>query len=339
MGGIIQYAMGSPKLLLPTDYVAQATELVKKATDRIYIISLSLTRGLATDELIDEIIRAAGRGVEVHIAVDLLTFICDKSSRLPSRLVGRDMAKTNQLRRDLQLAGAHFHWLGIQRVPYLIGRTHSKWTIIDDDVFSFGGVNLNQSGVLERTDYIFHLHSHRIANRLVAEQNLIELMDPEKRRINDHRITTDYGELLLDSGRFGHSVIYNHAVRLARQAKDIVVVTQYCPSGRLGKILRSKDTNARVYFNPKGSAADAANNLMIGSKRTVSEQKNSYTRNRYLHAKFIIATMPDGSKRAITGSHNFTTIGVHVGTREIALETSDPAVIGQLEDFLEKYVA
>lgn len=329
--------MSSPELLLPTDYVARATELAKKATKRIYLVSLSLTRGDATNSLIDAILDAARRGVDVHIAVDLLTFVCDRTSRLPSRLVGPDMMQTNQLRREFTQAGAEFHWLGMQRVPYLIGRTHSKWTIIDDDVFTFGGVNLNQSGVLERTDYIFQLHSHRITDRLVSEQLLIETVDPEKRRINDHNISTDYGEMLLDSGRFGKSVIYNHAVRLAHQASELTVVTQYCPSGRLAKILHQKQ--AKVYFNPKGSAADIANNLMIGTRRNVAEQPNSYTRDRYLHAKFIIATMPDGSKRALTGSHNFTAIGVHTGTREIALETSDPSIIAQLEEFLEKYVA
>lgn len=329
--------MSSPQLLLPPDYVTKATELAKKATKRIYIISLSLLRGPATGDFIDAVIEAAKRGVEVHVALDLLTFVCDRKSRLTSRLAGRDMLQTNQMRRDFLQAGAEFHWLGSQRVPYLIGRTHSKWTIIDDDVFSFGGVNLNQSGVSERTDYIFYVHSRRIANRLVAEQVLIEDVDPKKRRISDHSISTDYGEVLLDSGRFGHSIIYDHAVKLARNAVDITVVTQYCPSGKLSEILQSK--NAKVYFNPKGSAADIANNFMIGSKRSVAEQPNLYTRKRYLHAKFIIATMPDGSKRALTGSHNFTAIGVRTGTREIALETSDPAVIEQLEDFLEKHVA
>lgn len=334
---IILCAMNSPELLLPTDYVAKATELVRHAKKRVYIISLSLTRGSATNEFIDEILLAAQRGVDVHVAIDLLTFICDRTSRLPSRVMGRDMIQTNQLRREFKQAGAKFRWLGMQRVPYLVGRTHSKWTIIDDDVFSFGGVNLNQSGVLDRTDYILHLNDRRIADRLTAEQDLIERVDPNKRRINDHCIKTDYGDMLLDSGLFGHSVIYNRAVRLARQASEIVVVTQYCPSGKLSKILHKH--NARVYFNPKGSAADIANNFMIGSKRTIAEQPNSYTRNRYLHAKFIIATMPDGSKHALTGSHNFTAIGVHTGTREIALDTTDPTVIQQLEDFLNKYVA
>lgn len=329
--------MNSPKLLLPTEYVAHAAEKAKSAKKQIYLISLSLTRGSATDELIDAIIEAANRGVEVHIAVDLLTFICDHTSHIASRVAGRDMFRTNQLRREFRQAGAEFHWLGMQRVPYLIGRTHSKWLIIDDDLYSFGGVNLNQSGVLERTDYIFYLHDKTIANRLAAEQDLIEIADPQRKRVCDHCIKTDYGELLIDGGRYGHSVIYNHAVKLAREAKELTIVSQYCPGGKLAKILTQK--KASIYINPKGSAADAANNFMIGSKKAVSDITNLYTRKRYLHAKFIIATMPNGSKKAITGSHNFSSIGVHAGTREVALETSNPAVIAQLEDFLKREVA
>ena len=49
--------------------------------------------------------------------------------------------------------------------------------------------------------------------------------------------------------------------------------------------------------------------------------------------------MEDGSKVAITGSHNFAYTGVLLGTREIALETKDPSIIKQLESFIKKEVA
>jgi cardiolipin synthase len=49
--------------------------------------------------------------------------------------------------------------------------------------------------------------------------------------------------------------------------------------------------------------------------------------------------MPDGSKVAVTGSHNFVYGGVLLGTREIALETADPKVVRQLERFFKMNVA
>jgi cardiolipin synthase len=69
-----------------------------------------------------------------------------------------------------------------------------------------------------------------------------------------------------------------------------------------------------------------------------SKNKTLYTRDNYLHAKFIIFTMPDGKKIAITGSHNFMSESVIAGTREIALETHDKAIITQLESFFKTHI-
>ena len=65
----------------------------------------------------------------------------------------------------------------------------------------------------------------------------------------------------------------------------------------------------------------------------------NYERDRYLHAKCIIFSFKDGSKTAITGSHNFVNGGVLLGTREVALETKEPSIIAQLEDFIATPVA
>ena len=49
--------------------------------------------------------------------------------------------------------------------------------------------------------------------------------------------------------------------------------------------------------------------------------------------------MSDGKKVALTGSHNFSHKGVVFGTREVALETSSPVLIEQLEAFFTTYIA
>lgn len=324
-----------PQLMLPLDYVKLATKLVKQAQQRVYVVCLNINRCSETNKLIDEILKAARRGVDVHIGADLLTFICDHDSSVASRVVGRDMVETSKIRAEFLQAGADFNWLGAQRVPWVLGRTHSKWTIIDDDVFAFGGVNLGHAGIMERTDYMFHFKSAKIADRLSTEQRLIESPDPE-RRLLDVNAKVSFGNILIDSGKFGRSGIYRHATKLAKDADKLLVVSQYCPTGRLGKIIKKKNT--KLYFNPKGSANDMINNVMIGSKVTTSIQENLYTRERYLHAKFMIGTMPDGTKRAITGSHNFAAISGRAGTREIALETTQPEIIEQLEAFYENYI-
>jgi cardiolipin synthase len=48
--------------------------------------------------------------------------------------------------------------------------------------------------------------------------------------------------------------------------------------------------------------------------------------------------MESGEVVAVTGSHNFIASGGTLGTREVALQTNDPRVIQQLENFLHDKV-
>lgn len=325
----------SATLMLPDDYIKHATNLINQAKRRVFVICLNINYADETNDFIDALLNAAERGVEVHVGADLLSFVCDHNTNVASRVAGKEMIRTSRMRSRFVKAGANFHWLGIQKVPYLIGRTHSKWTIIDDDVFSFGGVNLSHAAIAERTDYMIHIKDSKIADRLCDEQIKIEKPSSNKRPA-DSTAATSYGSLIIDTGKFGQSTIYKHATKLAIEAEEVLFVSQYCPTGKLGKAIKSK--RSRVYFNPKGSAGDVVNNFMIGPKSSVENQDNKYTRNRYLHAKFIIGTLPDGTKRAITGSHNFASISGHMGTREVALETTDPSIIQQLEKFFEDHI-
>ena len=53
----------------------------------------------------------------------------------------------------------------------------------------------------------------------------------------------------------------------------------------------------------------------------------------------LVFTFKDGSKAAITGSHNFVNGGALLGTREVALETRDAKIIEQLESFIHTHGA
>lgn len=321
--------------MLPTEYIRKATNLAGNAKSRIYLVSLSIIRDQASNHFIDAVLNASRKKVDVHVAADFLTFVYTFSGQWLRFFTGRDTRATEKLKSEFRHAGAKFYWLGKQYVPFLFGRTHSKWTVIDDDVFTFGGVNIEKAGIQERTDYMFHIHDPKLAQLLVREQHRIEKADPVTKIIKNHTTKLDYGTLLVDGGQFGKSVIYDHAIKLVQQSKSVIFVSQYCPSGALGKALER--TDAKVYFNHKSNAS-IINKFMIGSRKIISQQTNLYQRKRYLHAKFIIGTLSDGSKRAITGSHNFASAGAHAGTREIALETVDPDIISQLEQFYRKYV-
>lgn len=329
-----------PKLLLPNQYIAQATKLARHAKHHICLTSLSMFRDQATDKFIDAILDAARRGVSVHIAADFVTYIYAQHGIRPLLpfLLGSNNHETNQMAQDFRRAGANFSWLGRYTIPIFTGRTHSKWCVIDDTVFTFGGVNTEDIAITRQADYMLRVDDTKLAQILTREQRKIEAVNraPQRRRNSEHKLA--YGTLLLDDGQFANSTIYQHAVQLASQATNITLVSQYCPSGRLAHIIQGLGDNARIYFNQKNLTNDKINKILIGSKRLLMGVDNLYSRDRYIHAKFMICTMSNGEKVAITGSHNFTTAGSTLGTREIALLTHDPSIIRQLEQFLEKEI-
>lgn len=323
------------KLLSPADYVRQAAAAVDRAEHRVCVLSMVIADHENTRMLITALENAAKRGVEVRVAADIFTFGEVTGGFLPVRYYSPGGKETNRMVRMLKKAGVRFSWLGRGRVTLFNGRTHSKWCIVDDTVYTFGGVNLYQEGV-DNVDYMFELHHPKLANRLIDEFNRIQTA--EKRSANHPSVAYELEDetVLIDGGIIGQSVIYRRALELAEAASNITFVSQYCPTGKLSRILKQKDTT--IYFN-RPQQADGLNRIALRIALFFTRLKTSYTAGRYLHAKCIVFTFPDGTKAAITGSHNFAYTGVLLGTRELALETRNPKVIRQLELFIEKEVA
>ncbi|MCD8561638.1 phospholipase D-like domain-containing protein [Candidatus Saccharibacteria bacterium] len=323
------------KLTLPSAYVAQAAEAMRSASQRIYLLSMVLADHENTRELVDALKSAAHRGVEVIVAADVFTYGEVSGGFLPVRYYSKDARATNQMVKALRKAGVKFHWLGRGRITLFNGRTHSKWCIIDDVVFSFGGVNMYSQGI-ENVDYMFRVEDKKIADRLADEQRRIQTAERRASNFPSVTVELDQVNILLDGGIIGQSILYRRACELAEQASKIVFVSQYCPTGKLSRILKKAD--ATLYFN-QPSQADGLNKFVIRTSQFLSGLKTSYTRERYLHAKFILFTLPDGTKTAISGSHNFAYTGVLLGTREVGIETKDPSIIKQLESFVKQHVA
>jgi len=323
------------KLVTPNEYVAQAAALVRNAKKRVYLISMVMADHPKTNELFTEIKAAAKRGVEVNVAADIFTFGEVNGGFLPIRYYSPGSKDTHHMVKVLKKSGVKFHWLGRSRVTIFNGRTHSKWCVVDDVSFVFGGVNLYDGGI-DNVDYMFRVEDAKLADRLVEEQLRINRSERKSGNYPSIAVEQTDKKILIDGGIIGQSIIYRRACELAEEAKSIVFVSQYCPTGKLSRILKRK--KVKLYYN-KATNTQGLNKLVISISQFVSGLETSYRKKRYLHAKFIIFTMEDGSKRAITGSHNFAYTGVLLGTREIALETADPAIISQLEDFIAKKIA
>lgn len=335
---MVSMAISFHSTLLPGPaYLADLTERITKAKTRVSIVSMLIHNDSPRMEaFIQALCDAAARGVTVTMCADTFTYL-EPNSPLTRFVRGQSSQAYRALAtaRRLRSAGVEFRWLGRHANVGVMGRTHAKWSIVDNTVYAFGGVNLYEMGI-DNTDYMLRVTDHTLADTL--SDQMFDLIRSDRGNHADKNRTISLGRqttMMLDGGITFNSYIQRRAITLASQATSIIFVSQYCPSGKLGRILREK--KAKVYFNHWDDAPVLSNFVIRFGVRS-SRLKTRYKRSPYLHAKFILFTMPDGSKIALTGSHNFAAGGVMLGTREICLETSNPRVIEQIEQFYEQYV-
>lgn len=327
--------MSSPKLLSPLAYVETATEHINRAKEHVSFLCMMVTDDNATDELIDALAAAARRGVDVQVAADTFTYGEIGGHFVPLKYYTKRARLITTMSKELIKSGVKFTWLGRFSALPFTGRTHSKCLIVDDTIYSFGGVNLYDES-LSYTDYMFSYKDPLLSLELRDEIRRLIKADGSNFSYRSHEFSIGkVGTVLLDGGFQGDSIIYRRAVQLAREASEVLFVSQYCPGGRLSRAL--KNTSSALYFNPPHNAS-FWNKLIIANNMFFSGHRTQYKRDKYLHAKFMIFTMEDGSKVAITGSHNFVPAGVLFGTREIALETRDKKIIKQLETFFKNNI-
>ena len=325
----------SPTLVTPDDFFQMATYDIQRASRRVSLLTLIACDDPATADFFDAVCDATNRGLTLSIAADKFTYAeLGGHLRFTSQFSQR-IKPIQDLKRKLAKHKIKIRWLGNYSNSLVTGRTHSKWLVIDDIVYTFGGVNMFHEA-LENTDYMIRLEDPVLAERLVHEQQRIIDADRSGHTYRSHSFASTFGTIYIDGGFIGDSIIYRRACELAKQATRVTYVSQYCPTGKLGRLL--KKTDAQLYFNP-WNRADSLNALTIRIGTLLSDNHTHYTRDRYLHAKCLIFELPDGTKIALTGSHNFSHGGVWLGTREITLETSDHAIISQLETFITEHVA
>lgn len=324
----------TPQLLEAVSYVADLTAHIQSAKKRVYIASMIINDDPSTSALIAALIAAAKRGVEVNVMLDTFTFREFGGYFNPLRRHKKRSREAINTMDRLAQAGVDVTWLGrnVFLNPFA-GVTHIKWSVVDDICYVFGGVNLYHDGVHGSTDYMIRSKDSSLADTIAEQQQLV-IKSPNP-LYQGFSSGTTLGEWFVDSGIRKQSLIYDRAVSLAKRAESILYTSQYCPSGPLADIIKSK--NSVCYFNtPQNSSR--LTSLMIWYYEKTTGVYSQYTRKKHLHAKVMVFTMPGGKKVALTGSHNFSYKGVTFGTREVALETDNPAVIDQIENFLQDWV-
>ncbi len=322
----------SMKLVRSKDYVDALVSDISKAKHSVVLFSHIIAYDSRTSSLIDALCEASLRGVKVDVAGDVFTLGILGGWKSTPLTPNKRIKALRDMMKKFKASGVQYRWIG-QFGPFLFaGRTHVKWCLIDSVVYSFGGVNLYAKG-LSVTDYMFRVKDKTLARRMRYEHQRIARSDRKGSFYKSHRFSSKAGAVLFDGGRVADSIIYKRACALAEEATDITFVSQYCPTGKLGKIMQEK--NANLYFS-HWKQADGLNRALIRSSMFFTGYKTLYPRSTFIHAKFIIFTMSDGSKIALTGSHNFVRGGVVLGTREVNLETDNPRTIRALEKFLKE---
>lgn len=321
--------------MTPDKYISELTASIDAATTRVYLLALVITDDPSVTSVISALERAAQRGVTVRIASDLF-FTYHELGVENGRLFNfREQTRVmRQLRKRLKKAGVKLSWLGEGGITMFSRRTHSKWSVVDGTVYAFGGVNLYDDGI-SNVDYMFQVDDEHLADTLVEEQARIVNADSQLRLYRSHSFGDEYNKILIDGGFTGDSLIYRQACKYAKEATHVLYVSQYCPTGRLNTLL--KHTSSDLYFN-RWQQASSFNKWLLFVNSKLRGQQSLYQKDRYLHGKFMIFTLTDGQKVALTGSHNFITGGIWLGTREIALESRDPFVIHALESFFRKTI-
>lgn len=323
------------QLFMSEEYVEAAIKKIQQAKSRVRLITAIMTEDDSTRRLITSLCAAAKRGVDVEVGADVFTFGILDESWNPVRAFGNNLRAARSMRSHLLEAGVSFQWIGRLGPVLFAGRTHIKWCVVDDYVFSFGGINLYKPG-LTHSDYMFGISDPDLADRLEQEHRRIVHADKIDKFYRSHQFESSLGIVHIDGGFFNNSSIYRRACQLALEAEKILYVSQYCPSGRLSGILKHSST--RFFFN-HWRQAPGFNRILIWFSMMTTRIKPDYKRKHYIHAKFIIFEMSDGQKIALTGSHNFVHGGVLLGTREIALETANLDIISQLERFWKQNIA
>ncbi len=325
----------TPKLLAGNEYIKDAIRVVNAAKERVCLMTMIISYDELTKDLIDAIANAKQRGVKVDIAVDIFTYLEIGGNLRFNTSHSQRTRSVELLKKTLKTANIKVNWLGRDTLLILSGRTHCKWLIADNTTYSFGGVNLYGKGVTN-ADFMLRYDDKDLSDYLMKEYHRIVKAEKTRSKSRSHHFDTSFGRVLIDGGRVSDSIIYRRAKQLVQDAESVVYVSQYCPTGKLAQLLKNKPT--KLYFNPwQQSTSMNALFIRISSWRT--KLKTDYSRQSYIHSKFIICTMPDGSKVAITGSHNFAGGGVWLGTREIALETDNQKIVEQLESFVVNHLA
>lgn len=325
--------MPNLSVLEAQDYYQALLDEIPKAKKRIVLAAMVILWGPRTAPIFIMLKDAISRGVKVTILLDTYTRLPYLYGATPRSSRQHRVRQTLRTLEDLAREGAMVHAFGKIGFPPYKGRCHIKVTIIDDDVYSFGGVNLLDHN-LDTTDFMLHGKKDELADCL--NQLVERIMGSRPPLPNGAVPLSEQSTVLFDGGQPKQSLIYDKACELTAHAKRVFFFSMMAPSGELAHLLNEIDST--LYFNRPEQM------LPIDSLGQAYDQQkyrltNAYKGREFIHGKFMLFELLGGQRAVLSGSHNFSYRGVGFGTQEVALHSTDPSLWDKLHAYLKQHTS
>ena len=313
--------MARPELVrTDMDFFAHLADDIAQARRKVLLQTMSVDFG-DLDQLAEPMVRAQANGAEVSLVYDRYSLFDAWTKE------GRTGVK--DLRQHLGVLSTYGITIiptGLVRMNPCAGRHHIKTYITDDIVYAGGGANLTND-TKKTSDFML-----RYDNAEAAERLFHQLPEIASRRFAGVVLPfDDQTSYLVDGGQRGQSPIYQQAIELMADADQATIVSKMVPNGPLVEIA---PPDTKFYYN-RPELVGKFNRLSLRwNELACCVPPNSYTGDIQLHAKLCLARRSLG-RVALTGSHNFNTLGVHFGTQESALLTTSEEVCDLLESYIK----
>lgn len=332
----------------PADFFQSFKLYARHAKRNIWIQTMNFDPGEYIDEIVSILINAGKAGIDVRINVDWLAerFYEGRYAILyikKNPLVEDFNQKRHKMYASLRAAGVK---LTITNKPNFLTsvfpsyrRNHIKMFIIDNEIAWVGGVNLMK-------------YSFKNLDLMVktTDKSIIHTLVDQFPRVNRERRTHDYitkctmdTNFMVDSGRYGKSLIYKEVIKTVGNAqKNIVFISQYPPDSELLKkmiTLSHKGVRTTIITSHRNDFVFTSfPQNIIYNVLTFSIKNNPNIKlvhfSKKVHIKLIIADY----KHALFGSHNFSQLGGLFGTEEIAFHTTNAELISGFKKFIATHI-
>ena len=333
-------------LLSPLEYFAYLRQNIPNAQHRVWLQTMNFEADHFFGLLSDMLGNAAQKNVDTRFTADYfhkmvtdgnIDYIPALSSQERQYREYRRRAKSDEIDR-MSRKGVNVNVTNPPKNTWekfmpASGRNHIKMGIIDDVAF-IGGINLSDKD-FSRADFMIQINQPALVDALAQ-------VYIEGRPNDDYEIAVGSTSLLVDSGQPGKSLILDTGIGMVNSARQTVAVTsQFTPDGKLPVALHcaremGKDVQAIVsdpnkITEPLAWTFDRQNALEL---RVAGLEFPIFDYGNWLHVKTILIDEGSNNPEVIVGTHNFSGKGVKWGNQEIALRSTDSALVNNVRRYM-----